>query len=103
MPRCRPLEDAVALVRDAVVAQQSGEFGGGEWFVRRVRRRMTATTSRGDRERLVAHLAMLAASMAQRVPDQQREQVFDDLVSVSQLSAGDAETLRELARFGMVG
>ena len=103
MSRPRPLEVAVQLIRDAIVGQQSGEFGGGEWFHDRARRVMAGMTSRGDRERLLASMAMLAASMAQRVPDDLREQVFDELVAAVRLSPADQAMLLELARYGMVG
>ena len=98
----RTLEVAVQLVRDAIVGQQAGAHRGGEWLYARVSRAMLAMTSRGDRERLVANLAMVAASMAQRVPEAERDRVFDELVSIARMSPEDVEMLRELARFGMV-
>lgn len=98
----RPLAIAVQLIRDAVIGEQVGDVDGGEWLMTRVRRALRQTTSRGDRERLVAHLSLLGASMAQRVPDAERERVFDELTSIAKLSPTDQEMLRELARFGMV-
>jgi hypothetical protein len=94
----RPVETAVRLLRAATEAQA----GQHDRMSGQVRRALDGMTSRGERELFVGYLALLGASMARRVPDEEREAVFAELRALARLGPEGTDLLHELARFGMV-